>query len=209
MESAPVGVGHRGGQSDRRVFAATDPELAHEDVGLGAHGQAFERTVVGLGRAEQAGGVAFLREIRVVVGREQIADRAPVVPEEAFARRAIADDAAAQGRQEGQQVVAAEALELAAELGRPGIGADLVAVDEDVVERLPCQRPQLVEHRLDPAVPMDVQGLAAELVALEPAAGKRGGVVGLARGGMPETHHRPVSGRGLPSQCPVRLHLPC
>src|ERR1051325_10383872 len=85
-------------------------------------------------------------EVSEIILREEIADRPAEIPEESLAHLHAVDDSPSNDRHEWQQIVPAPLLELLAELGRPVLAADLVAVDEGVVERLSRQRTDILEH---------------------------------------------------------------
>src|SRR5450759_4818931 len=105
----------------------------------------------------------------VIIFREQIRNRPPHVPKKALGNFRVVHDAARERWQEGQGIVAAALLKFLAELGRPVLSADLVAVYKRVVERpaLPGERAEVVENFLHEARPMRVERLLAELVALQ------------------------------------------
>ena len=125
---------------------------------------------------------ASVAEMSGVVLAEQIVDRLPHVPEETLGDFQAVHHAAGDHRQQRQRIVAAEPLELLAELGRPVLRADLPTVDVRGDQRavLAHQRPVVGDQLAHQAVEMHFGRLLAELVAFQAAAFHGRGMIVLA-----------------------------
>ncbi len=208
-DRAAVHVPHRRRQLRRGegVIEVAHPEFAHWQVGLRANLQRLEGARVRFDRGREPALVAQLAEAAVVVFRDQIGDRAAPVPEEAFGILRRLHHAAGERDHQRERVVAAATLKFLAELRRPVLPPDFVAVDQQGVEGAPAprQRTEVVEHFLHVAVPVVVEGFGAHLVALQAAAALHRVTVLHAGGSVAETHDDPPARRGIPLQTAVRL----
>ena len=99
-------------------------------------------------------------------------------------------------------------MKLLAKLRRPVLPADFVAVNEDVVERLALsgKRTKIINHLLDEAGPVRVEGFGAEFVALRPGTFRRRGMILAARGRVADAKNRPLTGGRVPIQMTTRIH---
>src|SRR5262249_20081246 len=154
----------------------------------------------------QAVAPAELGKVAIVVVGEQVCDRPAEVPQESLAHLPAVDNVARDDGQERQGIVAAPPPELLAELRCPVLRADLVAVDEGVVERAPGQRAYGAQDRRHLAGPVGVERLAAELVALQAASFGRRGVVLLARRRIADAQNGPYAFGRVPRQAARRVH---
>ena len=118
------------GELDGWMPLAAGPEFTHHHVRRRAALQRFKRPGVRLNRIHQTVLAAEFGEMTEVIFREQIGDGAAHVPEKTLGHRRVVHDATGERGQEFQRVVAAPFLEFLAEIFRPVLAADLVAVNQ-------------------------------------------------------------------------------
>ena len=150
--------------------------------------------------------VGQFREDGGIVFGEKIGDCAPEIPEETLGDFGAVHHAAGQRRQETGAIIASALLEFPAELWRPVLQTDFIAVDMHTVERLSGKCPHVLDQRRHRPFPVGDGGLPAQLVAFQSGAFLRPGMVAAAVGSVAETHDRPRSRRNIPRQLAVGGH---
>ncbi|OQA32558.1 MAG: hypothetical protein BWY56_02226 [Acidobacteria bacterium ADurb.Bin340] len=168
-----IGVGDgRGHLAATVIHTPAHPELGHRNVASPAGDQLVEpRIAVGLHGQHHPVAVGKLRVMPEVTVGEQVTDGLAVVPQEALRLLQTIHHAARERRQEGQQFVPATGLELLGHLLGPVLAVHLVTVDEDVVEDLARERPDLLNQLAQHALKMGFRGLLAHLVAFQASPG--------------------------------------
>ena len=211
---APVHVRHRRGQprvSGVHVARCARPELAHRDIDVLPVLQVVRRRVaVWFAGEEQSVLMRETRQLARVILREEIRDRAPEIPQEAFRHIRALHNVSGENRQERRDVVPATRLELLLEALCPVLRTNLVAIDQRVVQsrrRIPGERSEVTHHLFQIAREVMLHRRLAQLVALQPRAGFRGGMVVPPVTGVPDPQDRPVTRRNLPVEFPVLRHL--
>ena len=195
-----------------RAACGGGPVFSHRDVDVLSVLEVVGGAVaVGLDGAEEAVLVAELGEASGVVLREEVRDHAAEVLEEALGLLDAADDASGEHGEVARERVAHALLERLVEALGPVLHADLVAVDEDVVEagladlaRLDAERLAEARHVL---VEVVVHRRGGELVDLEAASLFGGGVVAASVADVADAEDRPVAGGDVPFERAVLLHL--
>ena len=179
------------------------PVFRHRDVDVLSVLEVVGGAVaVGLDGAEEAVLVAELGEASGVVLREEVRDHAAEVLEEAFGLLDAADDASGEHGEVARERVSHALLERLVEALGPVLHADLVAVDEDVVEagladlaRLDAERLAEARHVL---VEVVVHRRGGELVHFEAASLFGRGVVAASVADVADAENRPVAGGDVP-----------
>ena len=187
---------------------ATDPELTHRDVARAPAFDGVEAPVpVGLGRKLHPVLVRQFPHVTVIVRGEKVGDRPAEIPEEPLTLLLAIDDSSGDDGKIGKRIVAPQLAEVLPEFGAPVLGADFVAVDQNVVERLSALRSDVRKNLADERVPVTVQGLLAKLVDLESVAFRRSRMVVNAGGNVAHAENRPVAFRDLPNEMAGRVHV--
>ncbi len=201
---------------DRRGFVATEirieavpprPELAHRHVGHTAQGHVGRGIhVVRFDRQTESVASAEPFQMLGVIFDHKLLRREPEIPEESLGNLQAFDDPARHGGQIRQRIVAATALELAAESGGPILGAHLPAINVEhgpAAGALDRPRPNGANKFAYEGVEMRVQRGRVELVALQSQPRlRRGASVGT---GVPasKTEDCPGAGGNVPGQSTV------
>jgi len=189
---------------DGRMAGTAAPKFAHHDIGGRAALQRFIRASVRLDRVHQSVLVAEFGKMAIVIFRKQIGDRAAHVPQKTLRYRRIVHHATGERGQIFQEVVAASLVKFFAEILRPVLAADFVAVNQRTVERLAGERAEIIENFLHEAVPMRVERGLAELVAFQAFAFRRRGMIFHAGRRVADAQNQPVAGRRVPVQPSIR-----
>ncbi len=145
--------------------------------------------------------------MRVIFLREQVGDGPPHVPQETLGDFGIVHDAPSERDEIRQRIVAAPLLEFLAELRCPVLAADLVAVNQHIVEGLVLadKRTEVIENFLHIAGPVRVERGAAQLVALQTQPTFRRRMIILAATRVADAQNRPAPRRRIPIKLAVRL----
>ena len=123
-------MGDGRGELDGGIALAAAPELTHDDMQRRAALERFKRPGVRFNRTHQAMLAAKFGEVAVVIFGKQIRDGPAHVPEKAFGHFGMVHDAAGERGQKLQWIVTATFPEFLAEIFRPVLAADFVAVDQ-------------------------------------------------------------------------------
>ena len=153
--------------------------------------------------------VAELRETPGVVLREEVGDEAAEVLEKPLAFVHAPHHAPREHGQVGQGRIPHARLERLLHPLRPVLGADLVTVDEDVVEAAvdgACKRAEAVAEARHVLVEVVVHRGGGELVHLQPRAMFGRGVIAAAVADVPDAQENPVARRHVPRERAVRRH---
>ncbi len=111
----------------------------------------------------------------------------------------IVHDAAGERGQKLQRIVAAPFLEFLAEILRPVLAADFVAVNQRTVERLAGERADVVEDLLHETRPMRIERRLAELVAFQACAFPGRGMIFHAGRRVADAQNDPIAGGNVAS----------
>ena len=206
-----VGRGGHLGATVGRAELGPRPELAHRLVGLAGVGHLVARhAVVGLDREPQPVAVG---QARGNARRSSRSSRSETVCRRSQRNRSetsrLSTTRPVKAGRKRQQVVAAPLLEFLAHAGRPVLRADFPTVDvrRDQHLAFPGQRPVVGDEPAHQAVEMGLGRFLAELVALQPAAGGRRGMVVLAGRGVAEAQDEPLARGHVPGELAVGVHL--
>ena len=151
--------------------------------------------------------VTEFAETAVVIVGYEIADGAPVVPQETLGHLGAVDVVACECGQEAPEIVAAAAREFGIEARSPVACTGFVAVDYAVGHSCAREFAEAVEQGLNAVLPVFVGDCSVHFVDFQSAAAFRGRMVFDTCGGVAYAEHYPVACGGVPVENAVGRHF--
>ena len=192
------------------AIASRRPKFAHRFFRLTTQWNGIARAAIGLQRETHSGSIGQLPETPGVIFDHHVGNRPAHIPKKALRDFEAVHDASGEHRKERHQIVSAPLLKFLPHPRGPVLRPVLPTVNVGGHQaigrwvrrdaRVACELGHHArEMRIDPGL--------TELVTLEAPTGLWRGRVFRSGARMADSQDRPLAGRHVPDQAPVRIHL--